>query len=100
MILTKNMNNINEIEEEEIIITLTLDNGNELECKVITVFEVNNKNYIALLPGNAEDDEEEGEVLLFRYKELEDDEISIENIDTDEEFDIALQEFDKLIKED
>lgn len=87
------------IDEEEIIITLTLEDGEELECKVITAFESNNRNYIALMPnGNREEDEVE--VLLFRYNELLEDEIEIENIETDEEFEIALKAFDQLILEE
>lgn len=92
------MESINNIDEDEIIIVLTLDDGSDLECKVLTIFEAGSKNYIALLPMNI-NTSEEVEVLLFRYKDLEDDEISIENIETDEEFDKALYEFDKLIKE-
>lgn len=90
------MENINNRDEDEIIIVLTLDDGSDLECKVLTIFEAESKNYIALLPTHTN---EEVEVLLFRYKDLGDDEISIENIETDEEFDKALYEFDKLIKE-
>lgn len=94
------MENLSDINEEEIIIVLTLDNGVDLECKVLTIFKVDNTNYIALLPmNNIDNGNEEMEVLLFRYKDLGNDEISIENIETDEEFDKALYEFDKLIKE-
>lgn len=86
--------------EEEIIITLTLDNGKELECKVISIFQAGKDDYIALLP--IEDmQKEEGEVILFKYYAMgNNDEIRVENIETDEEFQNALKKFDELIEEE
>lgn len=94
----KEIEKINENNEDHILITLTLDDGSDLVCDVMAVFEANNKDYIALLPLNDTEDEEV-EMMLFRYIEIDDEEIEIENIDTDEEFEIALNEFDKLIKD-
>lgn len=94
----KEIEKINENNEDHILITLTLDDGSDLVCSVMAVFEANNKDYIALLPLNDTEDEEV-EMMLFRYIEIDDEEIEIENIDTDEEFEIALNEFDKLIKD-
>lgn len=89
--------NLNDVDNEQITITLTLDDGTDLICEVVSIFEADNKDYIALLPiNNAED--EEVEMMLFRYKEFDDEEISIENISTDEEFEIALSVFDNLIE--
>ena len=37
-------------EEEEMTVTLTLDDGSELECVVLTIFPAGDRDYIALLP--------------------------------------------------
>ena len=35
---------------EEMTVTLTLDDGREIECVVLTIFPAGGKDYIALLP--------------------------------------------------
>lgn len=47
-------------------VTLSLDDGTEVECAVIRTFPAGDKNYIALLP-IADIDEDESEVYLYRY---------------------------------
>ena len=63
----KNMNQ-DAANDEEMTVTLTLDDGTDLECVVLTIFEAADKEYIALLPldGN---EAEDGEVYLYRYSE-------------------------------
>ena len=63
----KNMNQ-DAANDEEMTVTLTLDDGTDLECVVLTIFEAADKEYIALLPldGN---EAEDGEVYLYRYTE-------------------------------
>ena len=77
-------------------VTLTLDNDEELECAVISIFDANNGRYIALLPleGDKKDD---GEVFLYRYNETADGQPELANIETDEEFDIVSDAFDELL---
>ena len=58
--------NLDAENEEEMTVTLTLDDGRELECVVLTIFPAGDKEYIALLPMDDEDSEE-GEVYLYRY---------------------------------
>ena len=47
-----------ELEGEEMTVTLTLDDGKELECVVLTIFPAGDKEYIALLPIDDEEAEE------------------------------------------
>ena len=54
--------------DDEMFVTLTLDDDTEVECIVITIFEAGEKDYIALLPIDDEN-EDEGEVYLYRYSE-------------------------------
>lgn len=84
--------------QEEMTVTLTLDDGSELECVVLTIFTAGERDYIALLPMNAPDDEE-GEVYLYRYHESEDGQPDLENIEDDAEYEIVADAFDELLDE-
>ena len=85
-------------EEEEMTVTLTLDDGSELECVVLTIFPAGDRDYIALLPMEGEE-AEEGEVYLYRYTETEDGAPNLENIEDDDEYEIVTDAFDELLDE-
>ena len=82
--------------EEEMTVTLTLDDGTELECVVLTIFEAGEKEYIALLPLDGRE-AEDGEVYLYRYVEDINGNPDLENIDSDEEYEIVADAFDELL---
>ena len=84
-------------DENDDIITLTLDDGKEIECAVLAVFPVNDNNYIALLPQDADD---EGEVYLYRFIQHDDDEIELINIEDDDEFDAVSDAFDGMLDDE
>ena len=90
-------NNYMEEPSEEMTVTLTLDDGSELECVVLTVFEAGGRDYIALLPMEGED-ADEGEVYLYRYTEI-DGNPDLQNIEDDEEYEIVADAFDELLDE-
>ena len=75
--------------EEVDVIYLTLDDDTELECYIMGTFEVEVNKYIALVP------KEQERVLLYRYKE-ENEEIKLENIEDDEEFETVSQAYYEL----
>ena len=81
--------------EEMDIIYLTLEDDTELECEVLGIFEVENKEYIALLPL-----EEEADVLLYRYEEINEEEFNLAQIEDEEEFDLISEAFNALFLED
>ena len=91
----KNMNQ-DAANDEEMTVTLTLDDGTDLECVVLTIFEAADKEYIALLPldGN---EAEDGEVYLYRYTEDADGTPDIQNIASDEEYEIVADAFDEFL---
>lgn len=94
--MAENQNVENDEEQEEMTVTLNLDDGQELECVVLTIFEAGGREYIALLP--MEDEEaEEGEVYLYRYLEDADGNPSLDNIEDDEEYEIVSDAFDELL---
>ena len=81
-------------------VTLTLDDDSELVCDVIATFpaKVNGKEqmYIALLPTDATP---ESEIFLYRFLEDGED-IDLQNIEDDEEFEIVSDAFDELLDEE
>ena len=91
------MSNMDEIYDQ---ITLTLDDDSELVCDVIATFPatVNGKEqmYVALLPVDATP---ESEIYLYRFIENGED-IDLENIEEDEEFEIVSDAFDELLDEE
>ena len=84
---------------EEVTVTLTLDNDEVLECAVLTIYSVDDKEYIALLPLDEEGDNEEGDVYIYRYIETEDGEPTLENIEDDDEYEAAADAFDEWLDE-
>lgn len=82
--------------EEHMNVTLTLDDGTELECAVLCIFPVAEKDYIALIPAEAKE-EEESEIFLYQFIEHEDDEIELLNIENDDEFEAVSEAFDELM---
>lgn len=86
-------------EADDVRVTLETDDGN-FECRVITIFEVDDQDYIALLPlDEAGNDNEEGIVYLYRYYEDENGEPSIANIIDEEEYDAAADRYDEWLDE-
>ena len=84
---------------EEVTVTLTLDNDEVIECAVLTIYSVDNKEYIALLPLDEEGDNEEGDVYIYRYVETADGEPTLENIEDDDEYEAAADAFDEWLDE-
>lgn len=83
-------------QNEEVTVTLTLDNDEELECVVLTIYEAGEHEYIALLPIDEDGDNEEGDVFIYRYSEV-DGEPTLDNIEDDEEYEIAADAFDEWL---
>ncbi len=89
----------NEKTTEIEIITLTFDEDVTVECEVVAYFEAAGKGYAALAPLSKPEgaEYEEGDVLLYRYTELEGDEFILDAIEDDEEFDAAADAFDEIL---
>ena len=86
-------------EQEEMTVTLTLEDDTELECIVLTIFQAGDRDYIALLPMEGQE-AEEGEVFLYRYSETEDGTPNLENIEDDDEYEVVADAFDELLDEE
>jgi uncharacterized protein YrzB (UPF0473 family) len=83
-----------EVEETEVI-TLEFDDGVEIECEIMGVFEHEGKEYIALIPNDESDD-----VYIYGYKEIGEDEFELVDIEDDAEFEKVVAEFDKIMAEE
>lgn len=86
-------------EDEELFVTLELDDDTELECQVVMIFEVNDRDYIALLPTEGEE-YENGEVYLYRYDEDEEGNPSLDNIASEEEYEMVADAFDEILDDE
>lgn len=85
-----------EDDEDEATVTLTLDDGSELECAVLSIFPAGENQYIALIPLDQEDSEN-GDVYLYRFQEFENGEIQLDNILDDDEYELVSDAFDELL---
>lgn len=73
-------------------LTITTDDGEEIDCAILGVFDVNEREYIALMP------EDSDEVLVYRYKE-EGDEVELGLIEEDAEFDDVSKAFEEFFED-
>ena len=81
-------------------VTLDLDDGTTVECAIMTILEVDEQDYIVLVPLDENDEPiEEGEVYIYRYFEDEEGNASLDNIDNDEEFERVSECFDEFLDE-
>ena len=62
-----NQNNTNLSDDEDICVTLDMDDGTQVDCEIVTIFDVNDQDYIVLLPLDEDGEEnEEGTVYIYR----------------------------------
>ena len=81
-------------------VTLDLDDGTTVECAIMTILEVDEQDYIVLVPLDENDEPiEEGEVYIYRYFEDEEGNASLDNIDNDDEFERVSECFDDFLDE-
>lgn len=83
-------------EHEEEIMTITLEDGREIECAIIAIFPVEDKDYIALLPL---ENQEDGEVYLYGFQEFEDGSFELLSIESDKEYEEVTKAFDEILDE-
>lgn len=92
-------NKFEEIEGEEMIVTLDLDDGS-VDCAVVTIITVEDKDYIALMPLDENGENEDGEVWFYGYKENPDDtneEPELIYIEDDAEYEKVEEAFDEYL---
>lgn len=94
------INNTNGYDDEEMTVELTLDDGQIVNCAIITILTVDQKDYIALLPLDEDGNNDDGEVWFYRYVEDENDpnaEPELSYIDDDDEYENVADAFDEYL---
>ena len=91
-------NKFNNLDDEDMFVTLDLDDGSSMECQILTIFEADGRDYIALLPVD-EDEQPNEDVFIYRYSEDAEGNPSLENIEDDEEYEVVSDRFDELLDE-
>ena len=91
----KRVNGEPAVDEDSDYITLEFEDGAEIECEIMGVFDVDGKEYIALIPDDDTDD-----VYLYGFKEIDDEEFELIDIEDDAEFEKVAAEFDRISAEE
>lgn len=92
-------NTFEEIDGEEMTVTLELDDG-DVDCAVVTILTVDEKDYIALMPLDENGENEDGEVWFYGYKENKADpneEPELIYIEDDAEYEKVEEAFDEYL---
>ena len=95
MSANKTKDEINEDDDEPMVVTLEYDDGTVIETEIMGVFDVDNKEYIALVPDDGSDD-----VYLYGYAEIggeDGDEFELIDIEDEDEFNRVVEAFDALM---
>lgn len=89
-----------EMIDEEMTVDLELEDGSTVTCAIVTILNVQKKDYIVLLPLDENGENEDGEVWFYRYFEDENDvnaEPELEYIDDDDEYEMVTDAFDEYL---
>ena len=84
-----------EFDDDAEYITLQFDNSEDIECEILGIFDFEEKEYIALLPQDGSDD-----VYIYEYKEIDDEEFDLIDIEDDALFERVAAEFELLSLEE
>ena len=82
--------------KDTIIVPVTLDDGNEVDCEVLSIFPAEGRQYAALLPL----DEQYTDIFLYRFIPQGEEEFLLDGIETDEEYEIVADVFDMLLDDE
>lgn len=79
-------------------ISLTLDDNTEVECAILTIYPVEEKEYIALLPLDENGQNQDGEVYLYVFSRTGEGDPMLANIESDEEYAKAAEAFNNILE--
>lgn len=98
-----NENKVNqqpEENDEEMTVTLDLEDGATVTCAIVTILTIKDHDYIVLLPLEEDGENHDGEVWFYRYFENENDpneEPALEFIEDDDEYEAVAEAFDEYL---
>ena len=93
----------NNNEELDNIVILNDEEGNEVKFEFLDLIELDNEEYVVLLPVTEEGEEEEGEVVILKVEDNDDDESEEESyvsIDDEDTLDKVFEMFKEKFKDD
>lgn len=90
------MQNFDIEDEDNLVVSLPLEDGTELDCDVILIFELEGQDYVALYPCDGEPDE----VYLYRCHYEGGNNMDIEEIDDEAEYDNVVEAYESIMEED
>ena len=73
-----------ENEELDNIVILNDEEGNEVQFEFLDLVELDNEEYVVLLPVTSEGEEDEGEVVILKLEDTDD--------DSEEESDVGVED--------
>ena len=84
---------------ESDVVTLTLDDDVEIECAIITTFNMDSTEYIALLPLDQDGGNQDGDVRINRFirDTTAGSDHDHQKIEDDDEYDRAADKFDEWL---
>ncbi len=86
--------------DEDMTVTLDLEDGSVVNCAIITILEVEGHDYIVLMPLDEDGENDDGEVWFYRYSENPQDpneEPQLGYIDDDAEYEKVEEAFDEYL---
>ena len=93
----------NNNEELDNIVILNDEEGNEVKFEFLDLIELDNEEYVVLLPVTEEGEEEEGEVVILKVEDNDDDESEEESyvsIDDEDTLNKVFEMFKEKFKDD
>ena len=90
-------------EELDNIVILNDEDGNEVKFEFLDLVELDNEEYVVLLPVTEDGEEEEGEVVILKIEDSDDDdsdEESYVSIDDEEVLNKVFELFKEKFKDD
>ncbi len=87
-------------QDEEMTVTMELEDGTSVTCAILTILEVENKDYIVLMPLDENGENSDGEFWFYGYSENPDDpneEPELIYIESDEEYEMVAEAFDEYL---
>lgn len=79
-------------EDEVEVVEMEFEDGTSCTCVIIAKFEIEDITYAALLP----DDDDDADILVYRYEENGDD-INLTEIDDEDEFNMVADALDEIL---
>ena len=88
--------------EEDNIVILNDEDGNEVKFEFLDLIELDEEEYVVLLPVPAEGEEDEGEVVILKVEDTdeESDEESYVSVDDEETLNKVFEIFKEKFKDD